>query len=292
MPTVLPTDAIARLVFGPANTPGRTLRRLRAPSLAATVAGRVALVTGASSGVGASVARRLAAAGATVLLVARSADALAVVADEIAAAGGRAEVRPCDLADSAAVATLAADVVAAHGGVDVLVNNAGRSIRRRVAQSVERGHDYRRTMQINYFGAVDLTLALLPAMRERGGGRIVNVLSTAVHAGVPRFSAYTASKTALEGFSRCLSLEERSHGIRVTTVNLGLVRTPMIEPTAAFADAPAQTPDDAARLVLEAIVTSPARLTTRMGAALAVMVAVAPTATDALLHAAYRRGTA
>ncbi|MGI9557264.1 MAG: SDR family oxidoreductase, partial [Solirubrobacterales bacterium] len=176
-------------------------------SLAGAVTDRIVMITGASSGIGKAAAIKIAEAGATVLLVARTPEKLEETRDEIEAAGGTAHIHRCDLADMDDVDRMAAEVLGEHGGVDVLVNNAGRSIRRSVALSYDRFHDYERTMQLNYFGALKLTLKFLPGMRERRDGHIVNVSSMGVQMGEPRFSAYIASKAALDAFSRAASGE-------------------------------------------------------------------------------------
>ncbi|MBJ7347179.1 MAG: SDR family NAD(P)-dependent oxidoreductase, partial [Thermoleophilaceae bacterium] len=235
-------------------TPNRFVRRLRAPALEEVVGGRVAVVTGASSGIGEATALRLAAAGATVVLVARNPENLQKVADEITAAGGVAHVMPCDLSDLAAIKQLAADILAKHGPVEVLVNNAGRSIRRPLDESFDRMHDFERTMQVNYFGAVQLTMALLPSMLEQGSGRIINVATWGVRIeATPLFGPYTASKTALAAFGRTLNVEVSGRGVSVTTVNPALVKTPMIAPTADFEGRPSLRAAEIAEQIAEAV---------------------------------------
>jgi NAD(P)-dependent dehydrogenase (short-subunit alcohol dehydrogenase family) len=246
------------------------------------------MVTGASSGIGRGTALRLGAAGATVVLVARNVDALGETRDEVEAAGGKAFVHPCGMSDLDAVEALAADVLAAHGRVDVLVNNAGRSIRRSVELSYDRMHDYERTMQLNYFGPVRLILSLLPAMRERRRGHIINVSSTGVQAKVPRFSGYVASKAALDAFSDCVAGEVHHDGVRFTTVFMPLVRTPMIAPTTIYRNMPAMTPKEAADMVCEAIIHRPRRIGTPVGNLAALGNAVSPRSMDAVRNAAYR----
>ena len=242
------------------------------------VAGRVVLVTGASDGIGEVVARDCAAAGAVVLLVARRRERLEQVRDDIVAAGGRAHVHPADLADMDDVARLADEVLAAHGHVDVLVNNAGRSIRRAVADTVDRFHDVERVTQLNYFGAVRLTLALLPSMLERGDGHVVQVstLGTLFHP--PRFSAYLAAKAALEEYSRVLATEVESRGVTVSVVHMPLVRTAMIAPTKRYARAPAMSPRQAAALVTRAIADRPMQVSLGLRPAAMVLDGVLPRA--------------
>ena len=259
----------------------------RARSLAAAVDGRHVLITGASSGIGRAAARALADAGAITILVARSLHALEEVAAEIEAAGGRAHVFTADLADGAGVEDLVQRVLAEHP-VDVLVNNAGRSIRRSAALAEDRFHDYERTMAINYFGAARLTMLLLRQMRERGGGHVVNVSTIGVQVNPPRFSAYVASKAALDAFTRVVSSEVIGDGITFTTIHMPLVRTPMIAPTKMYDAFPAVSPEEAADMICEAIRTRPKEIGTTLGTAGEVAYAVAPKLVDQLLHAAFR----
>ena len=208
-------------------TPG--LRR--GGTLKEALDGKHVLITGASSGIGRSAAVKIAAAGGVPLLVARNVDKLEEVRAEIVAAGGTAYVYAADIADMESIERLFERVLADHRNVDMLVNNAGRSIRRSIALSYDRFHDFERTMQLNYFGAVKLIIGLLPHMRERGSGHIVNVSSIGVQANPPRFSAYVASKAALDAFSRVVASEVIGDGVTFTTIHMPLVRTPMIAPT-------------------------------------------------------------
>ena len=257
--------AVTRSMMRPPMTPNRFVRRLLAPELSEVVGGRVAVVTGASSGIGEATALHLARAGAIVVLVARRAENLQEVAKEIKAEGGVAHVMPCDLSDLDAIQKLAADILKKHGPVEVLVNNAGRSIRRPLDESFDRMHDFERTMQVNYFGAVQLTMALLPTMLEQGSGRIVNVATWGVRIeATPLFGAYTASKTALAAFGRTLNVEVAKRGVSVSTVNPALVKTPMIAPTAAFEASPSLRPEEIAEQIAEAIVTRTIRIDPRI----------------------------
>jgi len=259
----------------------------RAGRLAAAVAGRHVLITGASSGIGQAVALALASAGAVPILVARNVERLEQTRNEIEAAGGQAHVFAADLADRESIESLVARVLAVHP-VDVLVNNAGRSIRRSATASEDRFHDYERTMALNYFGAARLTMLLLGHMRERGGGHIVNVSTIGVQVNPPRFSAYVASKAALDAFTRVVSSEVIGDGITFTTIHMPLVRTPMIEPTRLYADFPAISPQEAAEMICEAIRSKPKVIGTRLGTVGEVAYALAPKLVDQLLHAAYR----
>ncbi|WP_088288472.1 SDR family NAD(P)-dependent oxidoreductase [Kineosporia sp. A_224] len=228
----------------------------RDPSAAAlrhAVGGRVVLVTGASEGIGAATARRLGAAGATVLLVARTRGRLEAVRREIVAAGGAAHVHPVDLARPEDVGALAAAVLAEHGRVDVVVSNAGHSIRRSVADSAGRFHDVERLIGVNHLGPVRLLLDLLPSMRERGRGHVVNVSTVGLGLPTPSWTAYLSSKGAFEIWLRTAAPELRADGVTVSTVHLGLVRTRMSAPTAQYRNLPAMTADEAAGVVCRAV---------------------------------------
>jgi len=248
---------------------------------------KVVVVTGASSGIGNALAKKLAVAGATVVLVARRRDLLEETARGIAEIGGDARVVPCDLTDMDAIDDAAAQILLDLGRVDVIVNNAGRSIRRSVEESVDRFHDFQRTMQLNYFGAVRMILAFLPSMLERRRGHVVNVSSVGCLANVPRFSAYVASKAALDAFSRCLSPEVRNRNVGVTTVYMPLVRTPMIAPTKIYRYFPTITPEDAADLVIKAMVDRPKRVSTPLGVTAEVSYALWPKVNDYILSFGY-----
>ncbi len=216
-------------------------------SLSAAVRGKVVLITGASSGIGKATAVKVADAGATVLLVARSVDKLEETKAEIETAGGVAHIHRCDMSDVEDIERMAEEVLAYHGQVDILVNNAGRSIRRSVKLAYDRFHDYERTMQINYFGALRLILALLPSMQARKSGHIINVSSIGTQTNPPRFSAYVASKAALDAFSRVIASEVFDDGVNITTIYMPLVRTPMIAPTRMYDMFPAITPGGGGR---------------------------------------------
>ncbi len=257
-------------------------------SLAGAVRGKVVLITGASSGIGRATAVKVADAGATVLLVARSIDKLEETKDEIIAAGGVAHIHRCDLADVDDVARMAEEVLTYHGHVDVLVNNAGRSIRRSVALSYDRFHDYERTIQLNYLGALRLILALLPTMRSRRSGHIINISSIGTQTNPPRFSAYVASKAALDAFSRVIASEVIDDKVHITTINMPLVRTPMIAPTRMYDMFPAITPEEAAEMIAKAMVRRPKKVATKLGNFGELLYAVAPKASDSILNTAYK----
>jgi NAD(P)-dependent dehydrogenase (short-subunit alcohol dehydrogenase family) len=257
-------------------------------SFEGAVNGRTVLITGASSGIGRAAAMKIARAGGIPLLVARSADKLEDTRREIESAGGSAFAYSADLSSMEAIDDLARRVLADHASVDVLVNNAGRSIRRSVALSQDRFHDFERTMQLNYFGAIRLTMALLPHMRERHFGHIVNVSSIGVQTSPPRFSAYVASKAALDAWTKVVSSEVVGDGITFTTIHMQLVKTPMIAPTKIYDAFPTITPDEAADLICEAIRARPKEINTRLGTFGSVLYALAPKVVDQVLHMAYR----
>jgi short-subunit dehydrogenase len=261
----------------------RVLRPASARSLRDAVDGRIVVVTGASSGIGEEVAQVLAAEGAHTVLVARSTDKIEALATAIREAGGVATALPCDLADPASIDALIT-AVEELGGCDVLINNAGRSIRRPVSQSTERFHDFERTMQLNYFGALRLILGFLPGMRARGRGHVVNVLSMGLQTRVPRYAAYIASKAALEAASTSIHAEVLHDGVKFTAVYMPLVRTPMIAPSALYKTWPALEVDAAARMVTKAIIEQPARVSTSLGTMAMFTQLVAPHAGLRLLN--------
>ncbi|WP_436862192.1 SDR family NAD(P)-dependent oxidoreductase [Acinetobacter haemolyticus] len=247
------------------------------------VDGKTIIVTGASSGIGLTVSKYLAQAGAHVLLIARTKEKLDEVKAEIEAEGGKATVFPCDLNDMESIDAVSKDILATVDHIDILVNNAGRSIRRAVHESIDRFHDFERTMQLNYFGAVRLVLNLLPHMMQRKNGQIINISSIGVLANATRFSAYVASKAALDAFSRCLSAEVHSHKIAITSIYMPLVRTPMIAPTKIYKYVPTLSPEEAADLIAYAIVKRPKKIATNLGRLASITYAVAPDINNILM---------
>jgi NAD(P)-dependent dehydrogenase (short-subunit alcohol dehydrogenase family) len=257
-------------------------------SLDQAVRGRVVMVTGASSGIGRSAALKIADAGGILLLVARTPEKLEDTRELIERRGGTAHVHRCDLSDMDDIDRMADEALAQHGHVDILVNNAGRSIRRSIALSYDRFHDFERTMQLNYFGAVRLILKLLPVMRERRSGQLVNVSSIGVQTNTPRFSAYVASKAALDAFSRCIASEIIDDGVAITTIHMPLVRTPMIAPTKMYNRFPTITPEKAADMICEAIIHQPKRIATPLGTLGELLYAINPKSMDYILNSAYK----
>ena len=259
----------------------------RERSLTSSIRDKRVLITGASSGIGLETALKVGEAGGEVLLVSRTREKLEEVKAKVEERGGTAHVHPCDLADIDDLDRMAQEVIAEHGGVDVLINNAGRSIRRSVARSYDRFHDFERTMQLNYFGALKLILAFLPGMRERKSGHIVNVSSIGVQTNTPRFSAYVASKSALDAFSRCVAPEVVADGVRFSTVYMPLVQTPMIAPTDIYKAFPTLTPDEAAQMLCDAMIDKPKRKASRLGTFGEILYSVSPKTVDVILNTAY-----
>jgi short-subunit dehydrogenase len=289
-----PFAAVSNIINTP-NSAGRyrpfylrnLLDAVQGRTLNDAVEGRIILITGGSSGIGAAAAKKIAEAGGVVVLIARTLENLEKVADEIRGDGGTAHVYSCDLTDMDAIAAMADKVLDDLGGVDILINNAGRSIRRSLELSYDRIHDYQRTMQLNYLGAVQLILKFIPGMRERGFGQIINVSSAGVQTRAPRFGAYIASKAALDTLCDALQAETVNDNVRFTTVHMALVRTPMISPTAMYDKFPALTPDQAAGVITDAIVHRARRVSSPFGQFAAVADAVNPAVMDRLRNRAF-----
>jgi NAD(P)-dependent dehydrogenase (short-subunit alcohol dehydrogenase family) len=252
------------------------------------VDGRTVIITGASSGIGRAAARKIATAGGIPILVARTLEKLEEVKAEIERDGGTAYAYSCDLSDTDSIDATLETIFSEHASIDMLVNSAGRSIRRSVAVSYDRFHDYERTIQLNYLGTVKLILGVLPHMREKKFGHIVNVSSIGVQTNPPRFSAYVASKAALDAFTRVVSSETIGDSVTFTTIHMPLVRTAMIAPTKIYDSFPTISPDEAADLVCEALRAKPKQINTRLGTFGEVAYALAPKAVDQILHMAYK----
>jgi NAD(P)-dependent dehydrogenase (short-subunit alcohol dehydrogenase family) len=256
-------------------------------TLKGKVAGKVVLITGGSAGIGRSAAEKVAAAGAKTIIVARGEEELLATRDAIRAVGGDCHAYTCDLAEMKSCDELIAKVLAEHGGVDVLVNNAGRSIRRSIELSYDRFHDFERTMQLNYFGSLRLIMGFLPKMTAQRRGHIINISSIGVLANSPRFSAYVASKSALDAFSRCAQGELSGKNIAFTTINMPLVKTAMIAPTKMYDSVPTLSPDEAGDLIVQAIVERPSRIATRLGIFAGVLNALVPKAYEVVMNTAF-----
>jgi NAD(P)-dependent dehydrogenase (short-subunit alcohol dehydrogenase family) len=252
------------------------------------LSGKRVLLTGASSGIGEVAVEQFARHGAIVVAVARRKDLLDALAERITTAGGTAMSIPCDLSDMDAVDGLVADVQKRIGGVDILINNAGRSIRRPLAESLERWHDVERTMVLNYYAPLRLIRGLAPGMLERGDGHIVNVTTWGVLSEAsPLFSVYNASKAALSAVSRIVETEWGRRGVHSTTLYYPLVATPMIAPTKAYDGMPALTPEEAAEWMVTAARTRPVRIAPRMAIAARALDTIGPRWVNALMQ---RRG--
>jgi NAD(P)-dependent dehydrogenase (short-subunit alcohol dehydrogenase family) len=264
-------------------------------SLKGTVGGKVVLVTGGSSGIGLAAACKFAEAGAVTIICARDEDKLAEAVKEITAyARDRGTREPkvysysVDIADEAACAAFVKALDEQHGGVDFLINNAGRSIRRAIENSYDRFHDFQRTMDLNYFGCLRVTLGLLPGMVKKRKGHVVNVSSIGVLTNAPRFSAYVASKAALDAWTRCASSEFADQGISFTTINMPLVRTPMIAPTKIYQNVPTLSPEEAADMIAQACIAKPVRIATRLGIFGELLHAVAPRVAQIIMNTSFR----
>lgn len=257
-------------------------------SLRGTVGGKVVLITGGSSGIGLATAHKFAEAGANVLICGRDQGKLDEACKEASAKGYGFTAYAVDIADMADCDRFIAKLIAAHGGVDFLINNAGRSIRRAVEASYDRFHDFERTMQLNYFGSLRVTMGLLPGMEARREGHVVNISSIGVLTNAPRFSAYVASKAALDAWTRCASSEFADVGISFTTINMPLVRTPMIAPTNLYNNVPTLAPEEAADLIAQACIFKPVRIATRLGIAGEVMHALVPKVAQIAMNTSFR----
>jgi NAD(P)-dependent dehydrogenase (short-subunit alcohol dehydrogenase family) len=260
-------------------------------SLRGTVQGKVVLVTGGSSGIGLAAAIKFAQAGATTVVCARDEAKLeSARRDIVQAAGAQAQVHAytADIANEASCQALVARLQSEHGGVDFLINNAGRSIRRAIEASYDRFHDFERTMQLNYFGALRVTMGLLPGMVAKRKGHIVNISSISVLVNAPRFSAYVASKAALDAWTSCAASEFADLGITFTTVNMPLVRTPMTAPTKIYDNMPLLSTHEASDLIVQACVEKPVRVATRLGIFVELLHAAAPRITQILMNTTFR----
>ena len=257
-------------------------------SLRGTVGGKVVLVTGGSSGIGLAAAHKFAEAGAITVICGRDEDKLEEACKEAKAKGYSFVAYPADIADMADCDRFVKLLIDNHGGVDFLINNAGRSIRRAIESSYDRFHDYERTMQLNYFGCLRVTMGLLPGMVAKKKGHVVNISSIGVLTNAPRFSAYVASKAALDAWTRCASSEFADQGISFTTINMPLVRTPMIAPTNIYNNVPTLSPEQAADMVADACISKPVRIATRLGITGQVLHALVPRIAQIAMNTSFR----
>ena len=257
-------------------------------SLRGAVGGKVVLVTGGSSGIGLASAHKFAESGAITLICGRHADKLDAACAQAQAKGVRFIPYTVDMADPLDCERFVKQVITDHGQVDFLINNAGRSIRRAIESSFDRFHDFERTMQLNYFGSLRVTLGLLPGMAAKKAGHVVNISSIGVLTNAPRFSAYVASKAALDAWTRCAASEFADQGISFTTISMPLVRTPMIVPTQLYNSVPTLSPEEAADLVAQACIFKPVRLATRLGVAGELLNAAVPRLAQIIMNTSFR----
>ena len=257
-------------------------------SLRGTVGGKVVLVTGGSSGIGLAAAHKFAEAGAITLICGRDVDKLDEACKEAKANGYSFMAYPVDIADMTDCDRFVKQLIADHGGVDFLINNAGRSIRRAIESSYDRFHDYERTMQLNYFGCLRVTMGFLPGMVTQKKGHVVNISSIGVLTNAPRFSAYVASKAALDAWTRCASSEFADPGVSVTTINMPLVRTPMIAPTGLYNNVPTLSPEEAADMIAQACIFKPVRIATRLGMTGQILHAILPRVAQIAMNISFR----
>ena len=190
--------------------------------------GKVAVITGASRGLGKAMAVALAEEGARVALVSRSENDLDRVADEIAAAGGDAAVFVADVASDQQVRQTGARIIARFGTVNILINNAGLAVRKPVTELT--ADEWRAVMDTNVSSAFLLCHTLVPYMKGQGYGRILNIASTMASVSLPNRTAYSASKSALLGFTRSLAQELAADRITVNTISPGLFATELARP--------------------------------------------------------------
>lgn len=257
-------------------------------SLRGTVAGKVVLITGGSSGIGLATAHKFAEAGATTIICGRDQDKLDEACKEATTQGYSFVAYSADIADMVGCDSFVKQLIDEHGGVDFLINNAGRSIRRAIEASYDRFHDYERTMQLNYFGCLRVTMGFLPGMVAKKKGHIVNISSIGVLTNAPRFSAYVASKAALDAWTRCASSEFADQGISFTTINMPLVRTPMIAPTGLYNNVPTLSPEEAADMIAQACIFKPVRVATRLGITGQVLHAMLPRVAQIAMNTSFR----
>jgi NAD(P)-dependent dehydrogenase (short-subunit alcohol dehydrogenase family) len=243
--------------------------------------GKRILLTGASSGIGEAAAEKFARRGATVVVAARRQELLDALVERTS---GDVRAHACDLSDLDAVDELVAKVEEDLGGIDILINNAGRSIRRPLAESLERWHDVERTMALNYYSPLRLIRGLAPGMRQRKDGHIINVSTWGVlQESPPLFAVYNASKAALSAVSRIIETEWSHQGVHSTTLYYPLVSTPMIEPTKAYDGLPALTSAEAADWMIVAARKRPVRIAPRIAMTARALDTVAPGWVNAIM---------
>ena len=285
--SVIEANPLGKAVKATRKVTRAVVKTRRASLLSKAIRNKVVVVTGATAGIGEDAAIKLAKAGAIVILAARTPEKLDATLAKIKSDGGKAFAYSCDISDLADCDRFVKTVLDQHGHVDVLVNNAGRSIRRSLKYSFERFHDFERTMQLNYFGAVRLIMGFAPLMLERKSGQIINVSSIGVLTNAPRFAAYVASKAALDAFSTCAASEFSDRKVAFTTIYMPLVATAMTAPTKMYKAFPMLTPDEASEMIVDAVIDRPARIATGLGLAGAVSHALTPKISEYILNQAY-----
>ncbi len=266
------------------------VKSLLAPgdALRQRVNGKVIILTGASSGIGAQVATELARAGATLALIARNRDKLDDLANSIQEQGGKAFVYPADLTNFDECDRVCRAIEQEHGRVDILINNAGRSIRRSIKFTYDRFHDYERTMQLNYLASIRMAMNVLPGMEARNEGHIINVSTVGVQANPARFSAYLGSKWALEGWTWVAANEFAHTNIRFSSLNYPLVRTPMIAPTKIYKYMPVMSVDRAVKWMLDVIITQNKRKLGIFGKGALGMYYLLPKTSESIVNFSYQ----
>jgi NAD(P)-dependent dehydrogenase (short-subunit alcohol dehydrogenase family) len=259
-------------------------------TLKGQITGKVILITGGTSGIGQATALKIAAAGTAkaVIVCGRDQEKIDETLKLAKKQGVKISAYSADVADEVGCAAFCKMLEEKYGGVDILVNNAGRSIRRAIESSYDRFHDYTRTMDVNYFGALRITLGLIGGMVVKKKGHVINISSIGVLTNAPRFSAYVASKAALDAFTRCASSEFSDRGVNFTTINMPLVKTPMIAPTKIYNNVPTLEPEEAADMIIRAIVYKPVRIATRLGIAGEVLHALAPRIAQIVMNTTFR----
>ena len=259
-------------------------------TLKGQIAGKVILITGGTSGIGQATALKLANCGTAkaIIVCGRDQDKIDETLKLAKKRGVKVLAYQADVADEASCSAFIKLLEDKHGGVDILVNNAGRSIRRALEASYDRFHDFGRTMDVNYFGALRITMGLLPGMTAKKKGHVINISSIGVLTNAPRFSAYVASKAALDAWTRCAASEFSDRGVSFTTISMPLVKTPMIAPTAIYNNVPTLDPDEAADMIIRAIVYKPVSIATRLGTAMQVLHAIAPRVAQIVMNTTFR----
>jgi NAD(P)-dependent dehydrogenase (short-subunit alcohol dehydrogenase family) len=285
---VLDANPVGQAAKATKKVTNAVVKTRRATALSRAIRNKVVVVTGATAGIGEDAAIKLAKGGAIVILAARTPEKLEATVAKIKAGGGKAFAYSCDISDMADCDRFVKQVLDKHGHVDILVNNAGRSIRRSIKYSFDRFHDFERTMQLNYFGALRLIMGFSPAMLERKSGQIINISSIGVLTNPPRFSAYVASKAALDSFSSCAASEYADRNVHFTTIYMPLVATAMTAPTKLYKAFPMLTPDEASDMVVDAVINRPARIATKLGMAGAASHVLAPRINEYILNQAYQ----